>query len=80
MMRLAICSLCVALGSLCAPTAPAAQPNAGEPTASIQSTYPRLTSGVLCTARLGDLPDGILLRLGELEVAAAAAKGAVAWT
>ena len=40
--------------------------------ATVESTYPGLVSGVLVSATLGDLPEGLLLRAGKVEIAAKA--------
>ena len=69
-LRLAACSLCLAAVVLCAQVGRAGEPGEPEGTGTVQATYPRLTSGVLAGATLAELPDGVLLRVGDLEVTA----------
>jgi len=53
----------------------AAEPQAP---ATVDAAYPGLVSGVLVSATLGDLPEGIVLRAGKLEITAKAIEDLVA--
>lgn len=47
----------------------AALPSAmAEPSATVESAYPGLASGALCQATLGELPEGVLAKAGDIEV------------
>ena len=46
----------------------AAEPAAKDASLTIEAAYPGLASGALTFATLGELPDGVLLKAGEIEI------------
>jgi len=62
--------VCLATAVVSVPRESAAGPQVGEPPETVGRAYPRLTSGVLAPALLEELPHGVLLRVGEIEVGA----------
>ncbi len=69
-MQLGLWTVCVAACVLSIQGVQGTESEAAQRTETVGAAYPLLTSGVLASARLEKLPDGVLLRVGDVEVAA----------
>lgn len=56
----------------------AAEPQAPQTPVTVDAAYPGLVSGVLVSATLGDLPEGVVLRAGKIEITTKAMEDLVA--